>query len=236
MTTYYKVLAENGAAHHGGNGRWNLPKNGNPGRWKTVKGDLVPCRNGLHVCTREQLVHWLGPAIYEVEVDPAEILDAGDKTVVRRARLLRRLDTWDERTARLFAADCAERALRTVAKSTGKRSDPRSRAAVRAAREYANGNISAAELSAARDAAGDAAWAAAGDAAWAAAGDAAGDAAWAAAGDAARAAAGDAARAAAWAAAGDAAWDAAGDAAWAAERAWQTKRLFEILDGKRYAR
>jgi len=52
---------------------------------------------------------------------------------------------------------------------------------------------------------------AAGDAAWAAAGDAAGDAAWDAAGAAAR----DAAWAAAGAAAGDAAWD----AAWAAAKA-----------------
>jgi hypothetical protein len=90
---------------------------------------------------------------------------------------------------------------------------------VRRAREKA-----AAAWDAARDAAGNAAWAAARDAAWDAAGNAAGNAAraaawaaaWDAAGDAARAAAGDAAWAAAWDAAWAAAWDAAGDAAWAA--------------------
>ncbi|WP_051233048.1 hypothetical protein [Pseudonocardia asaccharolytica] len=64
------------------------------------------------------------------------------------------------------------------------------------------GCLTAAEISAARDAARDAAWTAAVDAAW----TAAVDAAWAAARDAA------------WAAAVDAAWTAAVDAAWAAAR------------------
>jgi hypothetical protein len=81
----------------------------------------------------------------------------------------------------------------------------------------------AAARAAARDTAGDAAWAAAGDAAWAAARAAARAAAWDAAWDAARAAAWDAAwdaaRDAAWAAARAAAWDAARDAAWDAARA-----------------
>ena len=80
-------------------------------------------------------------------------------------------------------------------------------------------------LDAARDAAGDAAWAAArytaGDAAWAAAWDAAWDTAWAAA----RAAAGDAARYTA----GDAAWDAAWDALKPTVEALQTSSL-ELLD------
>jgi hypothetical protein len=88
------------------------------------------------------------------------------------------------------------------------------------------------DVSAARAAAGAAAW----DAAWAAAGAAAGDAAWAAAGAAAGDAAGAAAGAAAWDAAGAAAWDAARaaagaaawDAAWAAAGAKLAPTVAEL--------
>ena len=194
MTQLYKVLREDGAPFHGGTGSWPLP-NGKPGEWREVKGDLEPCANGLHLCRKSDLVTWLGPAIFLAEHDGEKIIHT-DKVVVRKARLLGRLDTWNDTTARLFAADCAERALKRERKA-GREPDPRSWAAVTAAREFARGEISAAARAAA----------------WAAA--------WAAAGAAARAAA--------W----DAAWAAARAAAWAAEKKWQTKRLFEYLDGKR---
>ena len=213
MTLAYKVLGEKRQAHHGGTGAWPAP-NGKPGGWVTVKGALVPCQRGLHLCERDDLIHWLGPTIWvaEYEGDP---IRHKNKIVVGKARLVERLDTWNERTARLLAADCADRALLRVAEATGIRSDPRSRAAVRAARDFADDLIGPAELAAAWAAA----WAAAGAAAWAAAWAAAGAAAWAAAGAAARAAA----------------WAAARDAARAAESRWQTDRLWEILDGRRYA-
>jgi len=223
VTTYYKVLTDKGYAFHGGTGRWPLPKAHQPGAWKQVQGELRPCENGLHVCAKHQLVGWLGPAIFECDVDEnEEVIDAGNKMVVRRARLVRRVDTWNERTARLFAADCADRALRRAEKATGERCDARSYAAVRAAREFASDRITAEELATARAAAWDAAWAGARYDAWAAATDAARAAARAAARDAAR----------------DAAWDAARDAARdarAGERKWQTKRLFTYIDGKRGA-
>jgi hypothetical protein len=94
-----------------------------------------------------------------------------------------------------MAADFAESVLHIF--EADYPNDNRPRLAIQAARDFADGKISAAAGDAAWDAARDAAWAAAGDAAW----DAARDAAWAAA----WAAAGDAARAAAWAAARDAA-------------------------------
>jgi hypothetical protein len=227
----YKVLGENGIAHHGGYGCWSLP-NGKPGDWMTVFGELVPCKNGLHLCRRSNLIHWLGPAIYLAEHKGDKIVSK-DKIVVRKARLLSRLDTWNETTARLFAADCAERALKRERKA-GREPDERSWEAVRVARLYVRGEVDDAASAAASDAASDAAWAAArnaSDAAWAAASaaasDAASDAAWAAARNA-RAVA----RAAARAVAMDAASDAARDAT-AAEHKWQTRRLFEYLDGKR---
>jgi len=132
-----------------------------------------------------------------------------------------------DRIARLMAADFAEAVLPIFEKKYPK--DDRPRKAIQAARDFANGKITAQERAAAGDAAraaaahaaGDAAraaaWAAAGAAAWAAARAAAGAAAWAAAGDAARAAAWDAARAA------------AGAAAWAAAGAAQTKIIRKYL-------
>ena len=202
--TLYKVTGANGSACHGGTGTWR------PNRWRSVNGELIACQRGLHLVSRNQLIGWLGPVIWEAEYD-GERLDAPDKIVVRRARLIRRLDTWNDRTARLFAADCAEHVLPIFERAYP--TDDRPRKAIEAARAYARGEISAA----ARDAAGGAAWAAAGavagaagavaGAAWAAAGDAAGDAAGAVAG-------------AAWAAAGD------------AFQRWAIARLFQYLDGE----
>jgi hypothetical protein len=211
----FKVLNEDGRPFYGGSGRWALPQNGKPGDWMPpIKGELEPCVNGYHLCCEQDLVHWLGPAIWVAEYR-GEYIECDDKIVVRETRLLSRVDTWNERTARLFACDCAERVLHLCG------DDERPRNAIAVARRYANGDAADDELEAAREAA----WYAAGAAARAAARDAAGAAAWYAAGAAAWYAAGAAAGAAARAAAGDA----AGDAAWDAEREWQTARLMEYL-------
>ena len=119
-----------------------------------------------------------------------------------------------------FACRCAERALSRV-----EHPDSRSVAAIEAKRAWMKGEISDAELDAARDAARAAAM----------------DAAQAAAMAAARAAAMDAAQAAAWAAARASVWVSARDAAWAAprveameaakasEQAWQVEALKKLL-------
>jgi hypothetical protein len=215
----FKVTGTNGSAHHGGFGKWT--KN----RWRSVSGEVVPCENGLHLCRRQDLIDWLGPVIWRAEYD-GELIEQADKVVARRARVVERIDNWNERTARLFAADCAERVLPIFEEAVP--GDGRPRKAIKAARAYANGEIAAAARDAARAAAWDAAWAAAWDAAWDAARDAAWaaarDAAWAAARDAAR----DAARAAAWAAARAAARDAARDEF----REWAAARLFDYLEGR----
>lgn len=175
MTTLLKALRTGRRATHVDGFTW--PE---PGMWLEVEGPLVPCRNGLHVATPAQVLDWLSDELWLVEVD-GETLDAGDKTVARRARLVRQLP-WDEQVAREFAADCAERVLPIFERRHP--GDDRPRKAIVAARAFARGDIADDELAAARAAAGDAARAATGDAAWAATGDAA------------RAAAGDAARAA----------------------------------------
>ena len=210
MSTLLKILDVDGSPFHGGTGKWHLPVGKRPGKWMPKIDGIAPCVRGYHVVSVGQAFHWLGPVIFEVEVRGARI-DLDDKSVVAQARLVRRLP-WDERTARLFAADCAERVLPIF--EAAQPGDPRPRVAVETARLFAVGMASDAEMAAA--------WAAAGDAAW----DAARDAAW----DAARAAA-RAAGAAAWAAARDAAARAAGAAGAAGdpESGWQAKRLAEVL-------
>jgi len=159
-----------------------------------------------------------------------------------------------DRIARLFACDCAERALPIFEKE--RPNDSRPREAIRLARLFAHGEAAQEQLAAERDAARAAAWDAASAAASAAARAAAWDAAMAAARSAARAAArysasatasataSAAARysasAAAWDAARSAAWDAAmaaaRSAAWDAERALQETHLREMLIVKGLAR
>lgn len=214
----FKVL--NGdKAYHGGTGVWSLPHDGQPGEWMPpIVGDLVPCENGYHLCREDDLLEWLGPDIYDAE-HRGEMVVSDNKVVVREARLLRHYDTWNERMARLFACDCAERVAHLGNEAV-------LRQTIAVARRYVNGEATGDELAAAR-AAGWAGRAAAGDAAWGGAWYAAWGGAWGAAGTAAW----YAARAAAWGAAWYAAWG-AGDAGWDAERQRQTARLLEYLDGK----
>lgn len=167
---YFKVLKADGRCCNGGSGKWHLPKklkdgSWKPGRWMPkIKGELEPCENGYHICRPQDLIEWLDEVIFEVEYD-GEIVEDNDKCVVRKARLLRKVETWNDKTARLFAADCAEHVLPIFEKKYP--TDNRPRKAIQAARDYANGLIDAKELEAAWEAALVAAWEARA-AAWAA--------------------------------------------------------------------
>jgi hypothetical protein len=171
-----------------------------------VKGHLVLCENGYHLVTVSQLIDWLGPALYEAEGRGDSMTD-GEKGVWRQARLLRRVEGWNERTARLFVCDCAEHVLHLFEQVYPNDGGPRH--AIEIGRLYAEGNASEEAL----------------HAAWATACVAAGTA-WAA-----RAAAW-----ATWADAWEAtcgAWDAARATAWGggdAEHKWQVGLLAKLLE------
>lgn len=103
----YKVLKEGRSEFTGW--RWPLPAGGQPGAWVHVEGTLTLCVNGIHASTMEQLPHWLGTEIWEIELG-GEVLREEAALVASQGRLLRRIDAWDEPTRRRFAEACFERA------------------------------------------------------------------------------------------------------------------------------
>ncbi len=159
-TTLFKVLGKDGSAYHGGGGAWYPPNGKQPGKWMPpLKGEIQLCRNGYRYLTgTRQLLEWLGPVLWIVEVR-SDIATDSEKGAARQARLLERVENWNEVTARLFAADCAHRALKRE-QDAGQEPASRSWQAVEAARLFATGQMPRERL----DAAWDAAWDAAGNA------------------------------------------------------------------------
>lgn len=104
----YKVLRRDGTSPYVGY-PWPLPSGRCPGRWVTASGAPDVCANGLHLLKRAGLTDFPGPRLYVVEA-------AGEKsfslTVVsaRRARLLRRVESWNERALISWLCDCVEHA------------------------------------------------------------------------------------------------------------------------------
>jgi hypothetical protein len=222
----YKVCAPDGASYHDPSFKYPLPRDEKPGAWTTpVKPEI--CTRGYHVSRIDSILEWVsyGYAIFLAE-GRGEFVHETDKSAYESIRLVRRLN-WDERLCRLFAADCAARALPAFARVCPE--DRRPHDAVRVARRRAEGRSSPEEWSAAENAAESAAR----SAAWSAAESAARSAAWSAAESAARSAARSAAESAAWSAARSAAESAARSAAWSAawraEHQWQAERIETYL-------
>jgi len=113
--------------------------------------DPILCDWGYHLCRQQDLIVWLHDAIWEVELAPEAIVIEGSNKVVTSGpvRLVRRMH-WDDRIARLYACDCAERIVHLCG------DDPLHRDAIAAARRYTEGRTTTAELAAARDAVGTA--------------------------------------------------------------------------------
>jgi len=182
------------------------------GRTDRVKGEIIPCRNGLHSSPSPfyALNYASGPVLWEVEIGDDAVPHGApvDKHASATRKYIRRADV--TKTLRRFAATQALGVIqlwdapRVVEEYLSDESQGIDRADIRDAAKAA-----------ALDAAKAAAQAAARGAAWAATWGAA----WGAAQAAARGAALNAAQAAAWDDAWDAAWDAAKAAAQAAAQA-----------------
>ena len=178
MTTYYKFTRTGRRPTHANNGFvWPAPSGKRPGKWTDRIDNIAACERGYHLTTVPHLLTWASDELWIADGRGASV-DAGDKVVFESARLVRRVDAWNERTAREFACWCADQVLHLIPEPY------RATCAntIEVARAFADGRATPQELAAARAAARAAAW----DAAWDAAGDAAWDAAGAAARDAAR--------------------------------------------------
>jgi hypothetical protein len=77
------------------------------GRW--VEARVEPCRSGIHACRPGDLPYWVGRALYEVELD-GEITEEATKVIAPRARLVRRIDAWDDALCDAYTRMCADRA------------------------------------------------------------------------------------------------------------------------------
>jgi hypothetical protein len=106
LEAYYKLSRTDGTTLHG---RPLWPE----GEWQEVEGDIVPCRNGLHVVTARQMLYWIRPLmiVWRVEIDPDYPIVADRvNTVVRRARIVERT-RWQLYDGYMLAADFAEQVL-----------------------------------------------------------------------------------------------------------------------------
>ena len=143
------------------------------GGWTALVGNPVVCLRGWHACRWEDAVHHIAAELWVCELD-GPIVTGPDKVAAGRLRLVEQVTAINDRTLRLFAADCAESVLPLF--EAERPNDDRPRLAIVAARAFANGEIDRSAQAAAEGAAWDAArgaWAAAEGAAWAAAWDAA---------------------------------------------------------------
>jgi hypothetical protein len=108
----YKVLSGNRSEFTGT--RWPVPVGDRRGDWVVASGPLGLCTNGIHASTVDQLPQWLGDDIWEIELD-GEVLRTEPALVAGRARLVRRIDEWDERARLAFCQDCVRRAREIAA-------------------------------------------------------------------------------------------------------------------------
>lgn len=93
---------------------WPPPSATEPGAWVEIDEPLATCRSGLHLCRVADLPYWLSDELFEAEID-GEPLASSTALVARRARLVRRIETWNDQNKLDFAHRCVERARANLA-------------------------------------------------------------------------------------------------------------------------
>jgi hypothetical protein len=97
---------------------WPVPRAEVPGAWVAVEGPLAPCTRGVHVCRPGDLAHWIHDELWELEADGDQV-DGLDCLVVRRARLVRRIDAWGGPGGQRFVGACVDHASAHVGATPG---------------------------------------------------------------------------------------------------------------------
>ena len=101
----YKFLRPEGVAPYSGF-RWPIEE------WVDAAG-VDPCRTGIHACAVRDLPIWMGPELWEIELE-GEIVVQARKLVAPRGRLLRRLDGWNDALIGDFGRACVKRVRERV--------------------------------------------------------------------------------------------------------------------------
>ena len=149
----FKLLPPN--ARSGGH-LWDLPTAEAPGRWAPNMSEPCLGSRGYHLLTMAGVMGRGAALLYVAEGRGQCNMEIdGSVRAFESARLVRQVGAWTLDTLRLFAADCAERALDAVSCT-----DDRLRGALETARRHAEGSASAEALRAAAREAADAAVAA----------------------------------------------------------------------------
>ena len=89
--------------------RWPLPSGGEPGEWVEADGPIALCTNGVHAASTEQLPHWLGMELWEVELGGEIVCDEA-ALIASRGRLVGEVAAWDEAMRQQYARWCLGRA------------------------------------------------------------------------------------------------------------------------------
>lgn len=93
---------------------WPAPGADGPGRWVDAAGGVALCRTAVHGCRVEHLPWWIHQELWEAEfAEPTEV--RGHKLLGPRARLVRRIERWDDEAARAFSRACARRVAERAA-------------------------------------------------------------------------------------------------------------------------
>lgn len=87
---YFKVLNEDMASLYS-HKKWKKPP-----LWMPRIKTLTMCESGYHLTDIDHLIEWLGPVIWIAEPDGKIVTDT-NKIVCERARLVKRLDTWNKK-------------------------------------------------------------------------------------------------------------------------------------------
>jgi len=153
---YYKFLtAYNKGKFSGYDFTQYLPDRDKPGKWLPKIENPILCEKGYHCFMPEHILEWIEAQLFEVEINGRHV-HGYDKTVAQKMRLLRKVDAWNDKTARLFACYCARDGLPLFEKDYP--NDNRPRVAIETAERYANGEATIEELTAALASARDAEW------------------------------------------------------------------------------